>query len=254
MKKLAIIVGSEGAIGSECVKKFKKKYECVRVDLSGKNGSLKLDCSSNQGLLDLVQHIKALNKPVEVLVNSAAANAWDMPKTDSIADRWDRTLNNDLRYIYLLTEAIVPLMSKNGTGQIVNIGSIAGTILGSKSVPYAAAKAAINGITKSHARLYGSLNIKVNCIAPGIIDNKRTCVAEDEVKFGYNTAIKDQTPLNRWGNPEEIANLVYFIGSGGCPFLTGQTIIVDGGATLTCGLRVDDTGPFKWDMFPLERS
>jgi NAD(P)-dependent dehydrogenase (short-subunit alcohol dehydrogenase family) len=254
MKKLAIIVGSEGAIGSECVAKFKQKYECLRVDLSGKNESLKIDCSTNQGLLGLVEHIRALKKPVEVLVNAAAANAWDMPKTDSIADRWDRTLDNDLRYIYLLSEAIVPLMAENAGGQIINIGSIAGTILGSKSVPYAAAKAAINGITKSHARLYGSLNIKVNCIAPGIIDNKRTYAAEDEVKFGYNTAIKKQTPLLRWGKPAEIANLIYFIGSGGCPFLTGQTIIVDGGATLTCGLRVDDSAPFKWDMFPVENS
>ena len=250
--KLAIIVGSEGTIGKACVEKFSKDYTCVKVDISGANGSLGFDCSTNKGLSDLITHVKSMNKPVEVLVNAAAANAWDMPKTDSIADRWDRTLNNDLRYIYLLSEAVVPLMKENGHGQIINVGSIAGTVLGSKSIPYAAAKAAINGITKSHARIYGSLDIKVNCIAPGIVDNRRTYAAEDEVKFGYNTAILNQTPLKSWATPEEIANLIYFIGSGGCPFLTGQTIIVDGGATLTCGLRVDDIGPFKWDLFPLE--
>lgn len=250
--KLAIIVGSEGAIGSECVKLFSKRYKCIRVDISGKNNSLKYDCSTNSGILKLIKYIKSQKESVEVLVNTAAANAWDMPKTDSIADRWDRTLSNDLRYIYLLSEAIVPLMAKNGGGQIINVGSIAGTVLGSKSVPYAAAKTAINGITKSHARLYGSLNIKVNCIAPGIIDNKRTYEAEHEIKHGYNTAILNQTPLKRWGSPEEIANLIYFIGSNGCTFLTGQTIIVDGGATLTCGLRVDEGPPFKWDLFPVE--
>ena len=251
--KLAIIVGSEGAIGSECVKLFSKKYKCIRVDISGKNDSLQIDCSTDSGILSLLEHINTCNAPVEVLVNTAAANAWDMPKNDSISERWDRTLLNDLRYIYLLSEAIVPLMAKNGGGQIVNVGSIAGTVLGSKSVPYAAAKTAINGITKSHARIYGSINIKVNCVAPGIIDNQRTYLAEHEIKNGYNTAILNQTPLRRWGDPREIANLIYFIGSGGCTFLTGQTIIVDGGATLTCGLRVDEIAPFKWENFPVRK-
>ncbi len=251
MKKTVIITGSSGAIGNACVNLFKEDFNVVGVDIKPTEGifSIEADISKSKDI-DMVVN-KTIEKfgSVDVLVNSAAFNAWEMNTDDTIEERWDNVFANDLKSIYLLTERVVVEMAKSGGGNIINLGSIAGYVLGSKSLPYAATKSAVVGITKSHARIYGSYNIKVNSIAPGIIDNERSTRAEHEVKLGYNTAIKNQTPLNRWGRPEEIAELVYFLGQDKCSFITGQTIVVDGGATLTCGLRVDEPQPFRWEKF-----
>jgi len=249
MNKTVIITGSEGAIGSACKKLFEDNgWNVFGIDVVNGHDISKPGTVSN--LLD-----SAIDKygRIDALINSAAANAWMMDPDDDIEERWDKTFSNDLKSMYLMSEASIVQMVKNGGGNVINIGSIAGYVLGSKSLPYAATKAAVVGMTKSHARIYGSYNIKVNNIAPGIIDNDRTTKAEHEVKMGYNTAIKNQTPLNRWGTPQEIAELAFFLGSDKCGFLTGQTIVVDGGATLTCGLRVDEPQPFRYEKFPPKR-
>ena len=75
-------------------------------------------------------------------------------------------------------------------------------------------------------------------------------VAEKEE--GYFSVIKEATPLKRWGEPEEIAELIGFLASGKCDFLTGASIVVDGGATLTLGPRLDEPVPFKWEKWPPE--
>ena len=246
MKKTVIITGSEGAIGGACKRLFEDNgWTVFGIDI--KNGQ---DISKSGTIDTLIDSVLSEHGQIDALINSAATNAWMMDPHDNIEERWDKTFANDLKTMYLMSEACIVQMAKSGGGNIINIGSIAGYVLGSKSLPYAATKAAVVGMTKSHARIYGSSNIKVNNIAPGIIDNDRTTRAEHEVKMGYNTAIKDQTPLQRWGAPEEIAELAYFLGSDKCGFLTGQTIVVDGGATLTCGLRVDEPQPFRYEKFP----
>ena len=144
-----------------------------------------------------------------------------------------------------MTERAVVNMRENG-GSIVNVSSIAGNILGSKSLPYAAAKTAITGITKSFARIYGSYGIRCNAVLPGIIETQRTHEANTT---GYFSDIKDQTPLNRWGSPEEVADTVFFLSSDKSSFITGASLVVDGGATLTLGQRTDEPEPFKWERF-----
>lgn len=249
MQKTIIITGSEGAIGSACKKLFQDAgWNVVGVDIQ-----LGDDISNSKNIDVVIDRVLSSSGRIDALINAAATNAWMMDPNDDIEERWDKTFSNDLKSMYLMSEAVVVEMVKTGGGNIINIGSIAGYVLGSKSLPYAATKSAVVGMTKSHARIYGSYNVKVNNIAPGIIDNERTTRAEHEVTVGYNTAIKDQTPLNRWGTPVEIAELAYFLGSDKCGFLTGQTIVVDGGATLTCGLRVDEPQPFRYEKFPPKR-
>ena len=144
-----------------------------------------------------------------------------------------------------MTERAVVDMKQHG-GSIVNISSIAGNILGSKSLPYAAAKTAITGLTKSFARIYGGHGIRVNAILPGVISNSRTEIADVD---GYFSSVRDQTPLNRWGNASEIAEAVFFVASDKCSFMHGASLVIDGGATLTLGPRLDEPSPFKWEAF-----
>lgn len=182
---------------------------------------------------------------IKVLINNAAGNSKFYSHSDTVEERWDKTMNNDLKHIYLLTERVVVSMRDFG-GSVINISSIAGNIIGSKSIPYAAAKSAITGLTKSFARVYGKYGIRVNSILPGVIANERTIEADST---GYFSQIKNQTPLNRWGNSLEIAEAAYFISSDKCSFLNGSNIVIDGGATLTLGQRIDEEIPFKWEKF-----
>ena len=210
----------------------------------GHFGLYSFDISSMIGVRDLFRSIPP-DSNVKVLVNNAAGNSTFYSEQDSIEERWDKTMNNDLKHVFLMSERAVVEMRERG-GSIINISSIAGNLLGSKSLPYAAAKSAITGLTKSFARIYGAHGIRVNAIIPGVIGNERTAAAD---VTGYFSSIRDQTPLKRWGNAEEIAEAVLFIASEKCGFLHGASIVIDGGATLTLGPRLDEPVPFKWEAF-----
>lgn len=266
MLKTAIITGGGGGIGGECAKVFSSNgYNCVLVDLNMQNAqgiSLEIE-KENRNHLALEADVskpvdieavvnKTLDKygRIDALVNCAATNRMGLDASDNIEERWDKTIDNDLKSVYLMSERVVIEMANNNGGAIVNIGSIAGLILGSQSVPYAAAKAGIVGITKSHARIYGKYGIRVNCILPGIIETRMVKGSEKEGALRYFSTIREQTPLKRWGQPIEIADMIYFAASDKCGFLTGATIVVDGGATLTLGPRLDEELPFKWEKWP----
>jgi meso-butanediol dehydrogenase/(S,S)-butanediol dehydrogenase/diacetyl reductase len=252
-KKVAVVFGSSGEMGSCCVRSFKKiNFQVVGVDLKLGKDNIDLQFTGDvkdPNFIDLTyKEIVLKFGHIDCVVNTISGQASSYNKSDSLVERFNAVIDNDLRSAYIITEAAVQHMKSTG-GNIVHVGSIAGQVLGSKSMPYAMTKSAIIGLVKSAARLYGHFDIKVNAVAPGILGGERTETAEHEVKFGYNTAILNQTPLKRWGTNEEISSLITFIGSNGCPFLTGQTIIVDGGATLTCGLRVDSDDVTNWQKF-----
>jgi len=264
MKKVVILTGAGGGIGRAAAKLFSaNNYICVIVDIDEERAKKTLELLSNTH-----QHIYIIadvSKPyeinliaervidkfkrIDVLINLAASNRSSFETTDNIEERWDKTIENDLKSVYLLSERVIVEMAKTGGGAIVNIGSIAGGFLGSHSLPYSAAKAGIVALTKSHARIYGIHNIRVNCIVPGIIDTAMVHDSVAQKEDNYFDLIKQSTPLKRWGTPEEIAEAIYFSASEKCTFMTGAVIIIDGGATLTLGPRLDETMPFKWNKF-----
>ncbi|HCT94553.1 MAG: hypothetical protein A2X19_06770 [Bacteroidetes bacterium GWE2_39_28] len=263
-KKIAIITGAGGGIGSATAKLFSENnYKCVIVDVDEKNAIRTIETLQNMNdhihIIANVSKSKEINNVVEttinmfsridVLINLAASNRGSFEISDNIEQRWDKTIENDLKSVYLMSERVVVEMAKNGGGSIVNIGSIAGGYLGSHSLPYSASKAGIVAITKSHARIYGSYGIRVNCIVPGIIETSMVHNSVAQRENNYFDIIKQHTPLKRWGLPEEIAEAILFAASDKCLFMTGSTIIIDGGATLTLGPRLDEILPFKWEKF-----
>jgi NAD(P)-dependent dehydrogenase (short-subunit alcohol dehydrogenase family) len=264
MNKVAIITGAGGGIGRSTAKIFSdNNYTCVIVDVNEKNAQQTLEfLEKKKHHIYIIADVSKPNeinqvaattlkqcKRVDVLVNLAASNRTSFDINDNIEQRWDKTIENDLKSVFLLSERIIVEMVKTGGGSIVNIGSIAGGFLGSHSIPYSACKAGIIAITKSHARIYGIHNIRVNCIVPGIIDTSMVHDSVAQKEDNYFDVIRDSTPLKRWGTPKEIAEAIFFAASDKCAFMTGATIIIDGGATLTLGPRLDETLPFKWDKF-----
>ncbi|MCX4746052.1 SDR family oxidoreductase [Kitasatospora sp. NBC_01287] len=164
---------------------------------------------------------------IDLLVNNAAVlNRQELFLTTS-ARQMDALINNNLSAPIALAQACARVMSTNNSGQIVNVSSI-NAIRGFRGVAvYSATKAGLDGFSRSLARELGPLNIRVNSVIPGFFDSDMTTEVTDQNR----DRIQKRTPLGRLADIEEIADTVQFIISSKASFITGQTIVVDGGIT-----------------------
>lgn len=164
---------------------------------------------------------------LDILVNNAGVTRdtllLRMKETD-----FDTVVNTNLRGTYLCTRAALRPMTKARGGRIINISSVVGIIGNAGQANYSAAKAGLIGFTKATAREMASRHITVNAIAPGYIDTEMTSGLGDQIK----AAILENVPLGRLGTPEDIAGVVCFLASDLAAYITGQTIIVDGGMVM----------------------
>ncbi len=161
---------------------------------------------------------------VSILVNNAGItkdNLLMMMKED----QWNDIIDTNLSSIYRLSKAVVRSMMKKRKGRIINIASVVGLTGNPGQTNYSATKAGMLGFSKSLAREIGSRNITVNCVAPGFIDTDMTRDLADEQK----EALINQIPLNRLGDPADIAAAVSFLASPAAAYITGETINVNGG-------------------------
>ncbi len=179
---------------------------------------------------DQVQHavIQAVGRTgrLDILVNNAAirhiAGFMEYP-----LENWRRTLDVNLTGAFVCAQAAIPHMHLAGKGKIVNLASIAGELAVANRVAYTVSKAGIIMLTKTIAYELGSNGIYCNAIAPGVIETPLTkSYFEDEA---FSRLILDNTPMRRWGQPEEIAKPVLFLCSDASDFVNGDTLYVDGG-------------------------
>jgi NAD(P)-dependent dehydrogenase (short-subunit alcohol dehydrogenase family) len=146
---------------------------------------------------------------------------------ETTEEAWDRTLGVDLKGTWLGMKACIPAMRKAGGGAIVNTSSTYGLVSSGRGAPYSTAKGGIIMLTKAAAVQYAAENIRVNCIHPGVTDTQRnTTISADWMQY-----LLDHTPLKRMARPEEIANAVVFLASDAASYITGTSLIVDGGYT-----------------------
>jgi NAD(P)-dependent dehydrogenase (short-subunit alcohol dehydrogenase family) len=170
---------------------------------------------------------------VDVLVNNAAVAA-RLAVVDTDAALIDRMLAVNVRAPLLLIAALVPSMIERGGGSIVNLSSLSGIVGTPRRAVYAASKGGLDAATRSLAIELGPSGVRVNSVAPGVVDT--ALWAKNKTIPGVIEAIESQTPLRRWANPEDIADVIVFLASDAARFITGETISVDGGMARTFDL------------------
>ena len=170
---------------------------------------------------------------VDVLVNNAAAAA-RLPSTELDAVTVDRLLAVNVRNLLLLTVALLPGMIERGSGSIVNLSSVSGLTGTPRRSAYAATKGAVDALTRSLAMEYGPHGVRVNAVAPGVIDTDLW--ARNKAVPGVVEQVTATIPLRRWGTPDEVADVIVFLASGAARYVTAQTLSVDGGQTHTLDL------------------
>lgn len=249
VKPVVIITGAAGGIGEATVYRFiKEGYVPVLID-NDKEGLLKIGKQLNDQhtehliiagdledaffLKHLIEQVEDKLGRIDVLVNNAAWRTRETLRSITVED-WEKTLRVCITAPAFLTKYATAVMeAQNIEGAIINISSIQSFFAGGTSPAYTACKAALEAITYESSVLYGPSRIRVNAILPGAVN---TALAKDiateakkDVSDVFADAMKDQTPLNRFAEPEEIANVIFWLSSGEASFITGTSIVVDGG-------------------------
>ena len=199
--------------------------EKITEYLSPKGGKgMCLNVADDESIKSVIKAIKDEFGAISILVNNAGItrdNLLMMMKDD----QWDDIIQTNLTSIFKLSKAVVRPMMKARKGRIINIASVVGLTGNPGQTNYSAAKAGILGFSKSLAREIGSRSITVNTVAPGFIDTDMTRELPEEQR----DALTAQIPLNKLGDPQDIANAVAFLASPEAGYITGETINVNGG-------------------------
>ena len=174
--------------------------------------------------------IKAIVKDfgrIDVLVNNAGITKDGLIMRMSEAD-WDAVLNVNLKGTFLCTKAVMRGMMKQRSGTIVNIASVIGLMGNAGQANYAASKGGVIAFSKTVAKELASRNVRCNAVAPGFIRTAMTDALEEDVQ----NKMKELIPLSRFGEPEDVANVVLFLASDGSAYVTGQVISTCGGMVM----------------------
>ncbi|TRM12365.1 3-oxoacyl-[acyl-carrier-protein] reductase [Lentibacillus cibarius] len=164
---------------------------------------------------------------LDILVNNAGINR-DNLLMRMKEDEFDQVIETNLKGVFQCTKAVSRQMMKQKGGKIINVSSVVGVSGNAGQANYTAAKAGVIGLTKSTAKEFASRNILVNAVAPGFISTDMTDTLTDEQKEGMLSLI----PLEKLGEPEDVARVVRFLASEDANYITGQTIHIDGGMVM----------------------
>lgn len=244
--KKAIVTGGTRGIGRAIVKKFaehgasvalfgtnsekgKEAVEEIRP-LLGQGQTVtfyQIDVSNAEAVESGIKKVLEDLGRVDVLVNNAGVTRDNLLMKMSEED-WDKVLETNLKSLYNTCRAVIRPMMKARQGKIINISSVVGLMGNAGQTNYAASKAGMIGFTKSLAKEMGSRNICINCIAPGFIKTEMT----DHLSEDQKKSLMQQIPLQRLGNPDEIAHAALFLASPLADYITGQVLTVDGGMAM----------------------
>ncbi len=207
--------------------------ESVAAELGNDPLVLETELGDPEASARLAAEASAVLGGIDVLVNNAATAA-RLPTDELGAELIDGMLAVNVRAPLLLIAALVPSMIERGRGAIINVSSVSAVVGTPRRAAYAASKGAIDAATRSLAIELGPHGIRVNSVAPGVVDTDMW--ARNKAIPGVIEQIEALTPLRRWSQPEDVADVVAFLASDAARFVTGETVSVDGGIAKTTDL------------------
>lgn len=228
-KEIAVSFAQEGAVVMILGRNEQLLQETVK-ELTHKGLKIEgyaCDVTNAAKVQEILNKILDKHKNVDILVNNAGVTKDNLLLRMSEND-WDEVISINLKGVFNCTKAVSKVMLKAHKGKIINITSIIGIVGNAGQANYAASKAGIIGFTKSVAKEFASRNINVNAIAPGYIETEMTAQLKDNTR----EAILKNIPLGRLGQAKDIAGVCLFLASCEADYITGQTIVVDGGMAI----------------------
>lgn len=233
--KTALITGGSGGIGQATAKalsaegyhvglNYHSNYQSAKLLESDLIMPVRADVTNREQVANMVRAVEERFGPIDLLVNNAGI-AQQKLFSDISLPEWQTMLDVHVTGAFNCCQEVLTSMVKRKSGNIINVSSMWGQTGGSCEVHYSTAKAALIGMTKSLAKELGLSGIRVNCVAPGVI--------QTPMNNGLETAtiesLAEETPLARLGLPEDVANLICFLASEKSDFITGQVAAVNGG-------------------------
>jgi NAD(P)-dependent dehydrogenase (short-subunit alcohol dehydrogenase family) len=242
MKRVALVTGGSGGIGRAIAATLAVRGHAVALtyatsertarDIAGRieqNGgraiAVRLAAEDRSVIRRAADEVRERLGAISVLVNNAAI-AQEKPFLEISDDDWDRMFAVNLRGPFACAQEVVPDMLRQGWGRIVNISSVGGQWGGVLQVHYACAKAGLNNLTRSLAKLYSANGITANTVAPGLV---ATPMVANELDSDAGREKVRNIPAGRIATPEEVASVVAFLASDEAAYITGQTVNVNGG-------------------------
>ena len=219
----AVITGGASGIGAAVAKRI--EAEGGTVVIWDVNGGIKTDISNYASVENaLAQTVQAIGG-VDILVNSAGITGPTAPLAEFPVDEWQRVMAINLNGAFHTNRAVVPLMTAQNYGRIVNIASIAGKEGNPNASAYSASKAGVIGMTKSLGKELATANITINCVTPAAV---RTPIF-DQMPQSHIDFMLSKIPMGRLGTVDEVASLILWLASEECSFSTGAVFDVSGG-------------------------
>ena len=244
-KEIVLVTGGSRGIGKATVERFaregypvvlhyrtgKAEAEQIAETLRAEGCMLLLQQADIRNSVEVTRMIEEVTMqwgPVNILVNNAGI-AQQKLFTDLTDEDWRNMFAVHVDGTFYCTRTVLPAMIHQKKGCIVNISSMWGQVGGSCEVHYSAAKGAIQTMTKALAQEVGLSGIRVNCVAPGVIQTEMNGMLDKETL----DALREETPIHRLGTAEDVANVIYFLATEASDFITGQVIGVNGGMVVS---------------------
>lgn len=200
---------------------------CAIRSAGGTAEAIACDVTDGNRVTQVVEEVVGLWGGLQILVNNAGITR-DNVIMRMKDEQWDAVLNINLKGTFLFTRAAARPMMKGRAGRMINIASVSGLMGNPGQANYSASKAGVIGLTRTVAKELASRNITVNAVAPGFIATEMTAALGEEL-LGK---IRQEIPLGRLGDPQDVADAVLFLASDAASFITGHVITVDGGLTV----------------------